>query len=139
MTQLPNQHLQYVNISALSIRKPHPVWLYVAPTTKDVGQARIKSKLLIGTYMLQSCRSKVNKLDVDPTCMLCNSGPEDAEHFLVHCSALQETRDRFLPTILSHIEPPLQGLLARDLVDHRPGWRWRPTLLELSPLTHRRP
>ena len=73
----------------------------------DVGRARIKSKLLIGTYMLQSSRSKFNKLDVDP-------GPEDTEHFLVHCSSLQETRDRFLPTIISHIEAPLRGHLACD-------------------------
>ena len=94
--------LQYVNITALSIRKAHPVWFYVAPNTKDVGRARIKSKLLIGTYMLQSNRSKLNKLDVDPTCMLCNSGPEDTEHFL--------------PTVLSHIETPLRGLLTRDPV-----------------------
>ena len=103
--------LQYVNISALSIRKAHPVWLYVAPNTKNVGRARIKSKL-----MLQSSRSKFSTLDVDQTCMLCNSDPEDTEHFLVHCSALQETRDSFLPAVLSHIELPLRGQMARDPV-----------------------
>ena len=63
-------------------------------------RARIKSRLLTGTYTLQSSRAKFNKNSVDPTCPLCHTGTEDVTHMLIMCSALQDTRLRLLPNLL---------------------------------------
>ena len=92
--------LAHIHISALTMNHPHPVWHYVAPNMRDTSRARIKSRLLTGTYTLQSSRAKFNKNSVDPTCPLCHTGTEDVTHMLVMCSALQDTRLRLLPNLL---------------------------------------
>ena len=55
-----------------------------------------KVKLLLGTYILQSNRHKLNKYEVRPDCPLCNSGEEDREHFIVICSKLMDVRQKFI-------------------------------------------
>ena len=78
----------------------HPAWHYVAPNMRDTSRARIKSRLLTGTYTLQYNGAKFNKNSLDPTCPLCHTGTEDVTHMLILCSALQDTRLRLLPNLL---------------------------------------
>ena len=87
-----------------SFRKPHPVWAATQCDTRDVTKARLKAKLLTGTYMLQSKRAKFNKTEVDPTCKLCHSQPEDTEHFLLTCPALEGVRRGYLEAISSLLQ-----------------------------------
>jgi hypothetical protein len=71
----------------------------------------------------------------DPICSLCNQQPENIEHFLLRCPSLQETRCKWLSTVLSSISEndlisyvlgvvgtnnrPLQESLTRFVADLR--------------------
>ena len=59
---------------------------------REVPRVSTRLKLATGTYILQSTRAAFNQNAVDPTCMLCGQAPETVEHFLVECSALEDTR-----------------------------------------------
>ena len=54
---------------------------------RDVPRVSIRSKLAIGTYILQCNRASFNQALVDPICMLCRQDSEAVEHFLKDCSA----------------------------------------------------
>lgn len=84
--------LTYCNIPSLEIGSTHPVWDTVKPNTNDVKMGITKVRLLTGTYLLQSNRSKFNKYEVDDTCPLCRLGPEDREHLITRCPALAQCR-----------------------------------------------
>ena len=74
--------LKYLNCDILSVGNPHPVWASVRSNIKDRRRAELKVKLLTGTYTLQANWANFNQYAVDPTCKLCDSEPEDREHFL---------------------------------------------------------
>ena len=61
-----------------------------------IKKAGMKTRLLTGTYVLQSNRAKFNQYSVNPACLLCGEDPEDLEHFLRKCRALTVTRDSFI-------------------------------------------
>ena len=67
-------------------------------------RAQIKVKLLIGSYILQSNRSKFNKYTVPSTCLLCKVAPEDLEYFLLECPKLP-------PVIMGYVSESEQILL----------------------------
>ena len=64
-----------------------------------IKKADSKIRLMTGTYVLQSNRSKFNQYNVNPTCILCKEEPEDQKHFLLRCPRLTDTRDSFFRTI----------------------------------------
>ncbi len=55
-----------------------------------------KSRLLTGTYVLQSNRAKYSLRHIPDTCLLCGEGEEDRVHFLAVCSKLSDTRMCYL-------------------------------------------
>ena len=59
---------------------------------RDARRAQINVKLLTGSYILQSNRSKFNKYTVPCTCLLCKVAPEDLKHFLLECPKMQPVR-----------------------------------------------
>jgi hypothetical protein len=91
--------LSAIDCQALPKVGPHYIWC-VDPNTRDVARARIKCKLLTGSYTLQSNRAKFNALQVDPTCPLCRSGVEDRTHFLITCPALASAREKSMDKLL---------------------------------------
>ncbi len=112
--------LSFLDCSALSLKKAHPVWSNVFPNIRDITRARIKSKLLTGTYILQSNRAKFNKSEMDPTCILCGHETEDVVHFLTPCSALANTRRRFTSNLYSSMWSTLvqnQAALTHFILD----------------------
>ena len=64
-----------------------------------IRKADIKARLMTGTYVLQSNRTKFNQNKVNPICLLCEVEPEDQEHFLLRCQSLLEIRDPFIKKI----------------------------------------
>jgi hypothetical protein len=72
--------------------KRHQLIESVNSSTRDIGRVFVKLKLDTCTYTVQSNRAAFNQTKVDPTCLLCQSGPETKEHFLLHCSYLQAVR-----------------------------------------------
>ena len=87
----------------LKIGNIHPIWSTVDPCTQDVRRAIVKARLLTGTYMVQSLRSKFNNNAVDPTCPLCRTACETIPHFLLNCNALYEARKEKLSQIRNTI------------------------------------
>ena len=62
--------LKYVNPDSLKVGQSHPVWSTVRCNIMDNKSARLKCKLLTGTYILQGNRNAFNQHAVDPTCKL---------------------------------------------------------------------
>ena len=106
---LSKTSLRLLDVDTCRPGKCHPVWAAVTCNKAETRQAIIKAKLLTGTYMLQSTRSKYNQYEVDPTCKLCGEEPEDLAHFLLSCPTLNITRLKHLGPITIHI-PQLSNL-----------------------------
>ena len=104
--------LSLLIIETLAVGHPHPAWTYVQCQMKDIACARIKCKLLTGTYMLQTNRAKFNANDVDPTCPLCKEDLEDTTHFIASCSASHHVRSRYLTDLGTLVlSPPAWNVL----------------------------
>ena len=82
---------------------------------KDVTKARVKAKLLTGSYPLLSNKAKFNKSEVDPTSKLFNSSPENTYHFLLTCPALEDRRKKLYPQF--HQLIPDQELSPKLILD----------------------
>ena len=72
---------------------PHPA-VSMVDNPRQVVRACIKSKILTQTYPIESTRVRIKKA-IDPTCPLCHRAPEDTEHFVELCPALEEIRSKF--------------------------------------------
>ncbi|MES9879604.1 MAG: reverse transcriptase family protein [Sedimenticola sp.] len=101
--------LGYCNISNLRIGQTHPVWNTVKSNTRDVKRGITKARMLTGTYLLQTNKSRFNKYEVDETCPLCRLEPEDRRHMLTRCPALVKSRTSLLQelqhTVISKCGP----------------------------------
>lgn len=84
--------LQNCHLVSLRIGSVHPVWSSVRPSLQDVKRSFTKARLLTGTYLFQSIKSKFNNHEVDPKCPLCRLESEDLRHFLLRCTALNDIR-----------------------------------------------
>ena len=74
-------------MKACKIGSPH-VWSTLPPDVREVEKAAVKARIITSTYVLQSNRAKYNQHSVNPTCILCESAPEDVMHFIIKCPAL---------------------------------------------------
>ena len=84
------------NYNNLSIGKQHIVLKYLDCNTHDVRRGVVKVRLLTGTYLVQSKISRFNQYQVDPTCMLCRSSPEDYMHMILDFGALLKYRKDYI-------------------------------------------
>jgi hypothetical protein len=83
--------------------KPHSTWSFVRDNPTDVQKAAIKTRILTGCYTLQANRSKFNQHEVDPTCPICKSAPEDRKHVILQCSSIERIRGKYLSKIINFI------------------------------------
>jgi hypothetical protein len=58
--------LSLLSTTSLEMRKTHIVWDSINNSVRDVRQAITKTRMLTGTYMLQTLKSKFNQSEVDP-------------------------------------------------------------------------
>ncbi len=79
----------------------HPVWTTTELCTYDAKRAAIKVKLLTSTYLLQATRAKFRQINTTAMCPLCEAGDEDKIHFLLSCEKLSESRERYLPLLIT--------------------------------------
>ena len=96
--------IQYLQLQNNPIHNPHNIWKVVNHRSKDVKKAQVKAKLITNTYSLQSLRAKYNQHAVKPTCVICNEGDEDIEHFILKCKGLNTTRMVYLEKLQSLID-----------------------------------
>ena len=84
--------LKYLQLQENPSKVPHQVWAGSKHSPFASQKAIVKAKLLTGTLRLQANRAKFNSHEVDPTCKLCKGGPENEQHFVLECPALEEKR-----------------------------------------------
>jgi len=100
--------------------KCHNVVSFVK-SPREVTRACIKTRMLTGTYPLQTTRLTYRQVPND-ICPLCGVAPEDLTHCLLECTATQQTRAKYMPTIMDvipHINPNLPTILHnREKLTH---------------------
>mgnify|MGYP005716497737 CR=1 FL=1 len=111
--------LKYLNTSIFCTGSVHPVWATLSGSCREVEMAAVKARLLTGTYVLQANRAKFNQFDVDPTCTICNDGPEDRCHFIVGCSRLENTRRYHIGRIFSLLQRVYSSKIAETLIRNK--------------------
>ena len=79
--------LVFCNTESLKIRQAHMIWDSIPPIAYEVKKAKIKVRLLTGTYLLQSDIQKFNN-EQPQKCVLCQLEQENIEHFILRCPAL---------------------------------------------------
>jgi hypothetical protein len=72
--------------------KTHIVWDSINNSVRDVRKAITNTRMLTGTYMLQTLKSKFNQAEVDPTCPICRLEPETMTQVITSCPVYDEIR-----------------------------------------------
>ena len=111
--------LKFLEIQQHPLDDPHLIYRYVGSNPHEVEKAAIKARLLTGTYTLQANRHRFNQYEVDKTCELCSKEAEDRQHFILHCTALEQARNKHMPKLLETV-PNLKGkneLLLQCILD----------------------
>ncbi|CAC5401070.1 unnamed protein product [Mytilus coruscus] len=94
--------LRYMETKHLLIDKNHPVWNIFDKTTAEVRKAIIKTRIVSGTFRLNSDRAKFNQ-SPSPICQLCNLFEENISHFLLDCPLLSKTRITYFESIKDYV------------------------------------
>ena len=87
----------------MKIGHTHPLWTSLESSVSDVRKGITKCRMITGTYMLQSIKSKFSKSPVDAICKCCGLDNEDLPHMLLECPALLVPRKQFYPDIKSMV------------------------------------
>ena len=94
--------LQLLDLSLINAGETH--FMYPRTGSSQLRTAiAFRTKMLTGTYTLQSNTAKFNKYQVDPTCLLCKKAPETTTHFILECQQLEKTRKPLLSEIDHHL------------------------------------
>ena len=93
--------LCYMDIDITKISLTHNVWSSLETTVADVRKGIVKSRMIIGTYMLPTSKHKFSKATVDASCKCCGLADEDITHMLLDCPALFSQRKLFYPKVRS--------------------------------------
>ena len=84
--------MSLLSTTSLEMGKTHIVWDSINNSVWDVRQAITKARMLTGTYMLQTLKSKFNQSEVDPTCPICRLETETITHVITSCPLYNEIR-----------------------------------------------
>ena len=98
---LERSTLCYMDIVSTKISLTHKVWSSLESTVADVRKGIVKSRMITGTYLLQTNKHKFSKATVCATCKCCGLGDEDITHMLLDCAALYSQRKLFYPKVRS--------------------------------------
>ena len=99
MRAMNKSSLQYMNLDIPSLSAAHHLWPREGCPSRKRVAASFRAKLLSGSYILQSTMARFNQNQVNPTCPLCKSAPEDLPHFVLACPTLDKPRRKLLPRI----------------------------------------
>ncbi|WAR28896.1 LOW QUALITY PROTEIN: LORF2-like protein, partial [Mya arenaria] len=105
----------------LNTKRPNfkPTPIVVLDRDEPSAKAVVKARVLTGTYTLQANKHKFNQHLVNPTCTLCNLGPEDREHFLTQCLSLQHARQKHIIR-LAHTLTNELNIKVSDTITNNP-------------------
>jgi hypothetical protein len=105
--------LRHLNNNSVSFKQAHHVWRIPRPNMHSVDHARIKARLITGTYTLQANRARF-EMDVNPTCLLCNTEPETCIHFVSVCPALHDRRLCLLAALTPFLKEESMSILEEQ-------------------------
>ena len=83
--------LPYLEVHSLRVGRTHLTWREIE-TASQVKRSIVRTRIITGTYTLQSNRHTFNKNTVDPTCPLCQLEEEDLRHMVCQCPAFCDYR-----------------------------------------------
>jgi hypothetical protein len=93
--------LNFLTAENLETGKVHPLFKINCHSAIDTAKLPIKSKLLTGTYILQSKRIRMYKNEIDPKCLLCAKEEENIEHFIQNCKSLSNVTNITLQELIT--------------------------------------
>lgn len=102
MTSLIAEAKQKKTLALLSLENCgygviHNIWKSCDTDPFATTMAGLKVKIATNTLVLQANRAKFDKnCSTSPICLLCQLEPEDINHFILRCSALDPVRSPFL-------------------------------------------
>ena len=82
---LEKSTLKYMNVDSVGIGRTHSVWSSLESTVSDVRKGITKSRMITGTYMLQSNVYKFSNATESSICKCCATDSEDIVHMLLDC------------------------------------------------------
>jgi hypothetical protein len=91
--------LSLLSTTSIEMGKTHIVWDSINNSVRDVRKAITKARMLTGTYMLQTLKSKFNQAEVDPTCPVCRLETETMTHVITSCPVYNEVRKEYFVKI----------------------------------------
>ncbi len=91
--------LQFLDLTLLKHDKTRHIWPTMGCAASARTAASIRPKLINGSYILQTNRASFNQHQVSDVCLLCGQGPEDMQHFISECSALDFKRKPHIDNI----------------------------------------
>ena len=116
--------LAYLKLDASDLGKLHSTWLELH-NKLDIRKASVKAQLLVQRYPLSGNHTAGERKSTQ--CILCHQCEETTAHFLLHCSALYQARQLYLPRILDSlrryrisVDPPNLVLILLD-TNHLPS------------------
>ena len=123
--------LRFLSTDGLCFGKIHPILKLGSHARTDINKISTKTKLMTGTYILQSTRAAFNHVPIDPVCLLCKTEEETLHHFLINCPALSDVRDPLMALIndcvysvfasdFLRLDPDTQ---VQVIIDHRNVFR----------------
>ena len=93
--------LCYLNTEPLKIGQTHSLWSSLESRVSDVRKGITRCRMITGTYMLQSIKSRFSKSSIKSTCNCCGLDEEDLPHMILECPALIDQRKVFYPELKS--------------------------------------
>ena len=81
-----------MDINSTKIGHTHSAWSTIESTVADVRMGIVKTRMLTGTYLLQTSKHKFSKSSESATCKCCGLNDEDISHMLLDCPALHNQR-----------------------------------------------
>jgi len=89
--------LKFLCVDRCSAGTMHPVWRKTPYNKVAILQANVRAKILVGRYFLQDDLNKFKGTEYP--CPMCMKEPEDLNHFLYRCDALESERARYIPVL----------------------------------------
>ena len=105
----------HIGACSIPIGRPARHWSVTLGDVKATRSTNFRIRLLTGCDGLEQDASRFryrtqSRPSGDPTCKLCGSGPENAEHFILNCQSLELARRLALesapPQVCLHIPDP---------------------------------
>ncbi|CAG2255546.1 unnamed protein product [Mytilus edulis] len=94
---------QAMDQNNLEIGKTAHVWKLKNQPRIEIRKSIVKSRMMTGTYILQSDKHKFTHFSTEATCQLCHTESEDIVHMITTCPVLSTIREKYFIDIKKDI------------------------------------